>query len=140
MLLQVVGAIAGWIGLVALIIFLARGRSRFWDRQHLAADRQAHRQAEQRLQQALQTVPGAQLIVVQRVISSSRRGTRAVVLWTSTGTEYELWSARAAMEAGDRLAVVGVDPSTGQLDVKNVLARVSAFVAARIEQLKRKVS
>ncbi len=71
-------------------------------------------------------MPGAELVVVQRVVSASLRGTRAVVLWTATGTVQELWFPRAGLRAGDSLAIAGADPSTGQVDVKNVLTRTAA--------------
>ncbi len=114
------------IGLLALLTFAATGRSRLLNRRWQAAEQEGHRRAKQRLQEVLQTVPGAELVVVQRVVSASLRGTRAVVLWTATGTVQELWFPRAGLRAGDSLAIAGADPSTGQVDVKNVLTRTAA--------------
>jgi hypothetical protein len=114
------------IGLFALLTFVSTRRSRLLDRQWQAAEQEGHRRAKQRLQEVLQTVPGAELVVVQRVVSASLRGTRAVVLWTATGTVQELWFPRAGLRAGDSLAIAGADPSTGQVDVKNVLTRAAA--------------
>jgi len=113
------------IGLFALLTFAATGRSRLLNRRWQATAQEGHRRAQQRLQEVLQTVPGAELVVVQRVISASLRGTRAVVLWTATGTVQELWFPRAGLRAGDSLAIAGADPSTGQVDVKNVLTRAA---------------
>jgi hypothetical protein len=114
------------IGLFALLTFVSIGRSRLLNRRWQATEQEGHRRAQQRLQEVLQTVPGAELVVVQRVVSASLRGTRAVVLWTATGTVQELWFPRAGLRAGDSLAIAGADPSTGQVDVKNVLTRAAA--------------
>jgi hypothetical protein len=114
------------IGLFALLTFVSIGRSRLVNRRWQAAGREGHRRAKQRLQEVLQTVPGAELVVVQRVVSTSLRGTRAVVLWTATETVQELWFPRAGLRAGDCLAIVGADPSRGQVDLKNVLTRAAA--------------
>lgn len=114
------------IGLFALLTFVSIGRSRLLNRRWQAADQEGHRRAKQRLREVLHTVPGAELVVVQRVVSASLRGTQAVVLWTATGTVQELWFPRAGLRAGDSLAIAGADPSTGQVDVKNVLTRAAA--------------
>lgn len=114
------------IGLFALLTFVAIGRSRLLNRRWQAAEQEGHRRAKQHLQEVLQTVPGAELVVVQRVVSASLRGTRAVVLWTATGTVQELWFPRAGLRAGDSLAIAGADPLTGQVDVKNMLTRAAA--------------
>lgn len=114
------------IGLFALLTLVSTGRSRLLNRRWQAAEQEGHRRAKQRLREVLQTVPGAELVVVQRVVSTSLRGTRAVVLWTATGTVRELWFPRAGLRAGDSLAIAGADPSTGQVDVKNVLTRAAA--------------
>lgn len=114
------------IGLFALLTLVSTGRSRLLNRRWQAAEQEGHRRAKQRLREVLQTVPGAELVVVQRVVSTSLRGTRAVVLWTATGTVRELWFPRAGLRAGDSLAIAGADPSTGQVDVKSVLTRAAA--------------
>jgi hypothetical protein len=114
------------IGLFALLTFVSIGRSRLLNRRWQTAEQQGHRRAKQRLQEVLQTVPGAELVVVQRVVSASLRGTRAIVLWTATGTVQELWFPRAGLRTGDSLAIADADPSTGQVDVKSVLTRAAA--------------
>jgi hypothetical protein len=114
------------VGLFALLTFVSIGRSRLLNRRWQAAEQEGHRRAKQRLREVLDTVPGAELVVVQRVVSASLRGTRAVVLWTATGTVQELWFPRAGLRAGDSLAIAGADPSTGQVDVKSVLTRAAA--------------
>jgi hypothetical protein len=119
-------SVVALIGLFALLTFVFIGRSRWLNRRWQAAEQEGHRRAQQRLQEVLQTVPGAESVVVQRVVSASLRGTRAVVLWTATGTVQELWFPRAGLRAGDSLAIAGADPSTGQVDVKNVLTRAAA--------------
>lgn len=114
------------IGLFALITFVSIGRSRLVNRRWQAAGREGHRRAKQHLQEVLRTVPGAELVVVQRVISTSLRGTRAVVLWTATETVQELWFPRAGLRTGDSLAIAGANPSSGQVDLKSVLTRAAA--------------
>ncbi|MGH3854453.1 MAG: hypothetical protein ACRDR6_13360 [Pseudonocardiaceae bacterium] len=114
------------VGLFVLLTVVSRGRSRLLNRRWQAAEQEGHRHAKQRLREVLETVPGAELVVVQRVVSASLRGTRAVVLWTATATVQEVWFPRAGLRNGDRLAIAGADPSTGQVDVKNVLTRAAA--------------
>ncbi|MGH3869637.1 MAG: hypothetical protein ACRDQ4_26750 [Pseudonocardiaceae bacterium] len=69
-------ALLALIGLVALLTFVPIGRSRLLGRRQTAG-REEHRRAKQRLQEVLRTVPGAELVVVQRIVSTSLRGTRA---------------------------------------------------------------
>jgi hypothetical protein len=118
-------ALLALIGLVALLTFVSIGRSRLLGRRQTAG-REEHRRAKQRLQEVLRTVPGAELVVVQQIVSTSLRGTRAVVLWTVTETVQELWFPRADLRTGDCLAIVGADPSSGQVGVRNVLTRAAA--------------
>lgn len=126
MLLGGVLSVLTLAGLVGLLTVVSLGRSRLLDRRWQAAEQEEHRHAKQRLREVLETVPGAELVVVQRVVSASLRGTRAVVLWTATATEREVWFPRAGLRNGDCLAIAGADPSTGQIDVKNVLTRAAA--------------
>lgn len=130
MLLGSALSVLALIGLFALLTFVSLGRSRLLNRRWQATEQEGHRRAKQRLQEVLQTVPGAELVVVQQVVSASLRGTRAVVLWTATGTVQELWFPRAGLRAGDSLAIAGADPSTGQVNVKNVLTRAAADAVA----------
>jgi hypothetical protein len=134
LLLQSVWSVVFLIAFVSLAAFGFRSRARWMDRQWQAAEQEAHRRVKHRLQEVLQTVPGAQLVAVQRVVSSSWRGVRAQVCWTATGTVYELWFPRAYMLAGDSLAIVGADPSTGRVELRNVLARATADPVVDIEQ------
>lgn len=126
MLLGSAVSVVTLIVLFALLTFVSIGRSRLLNRRWQATEQEGHRRAQQRLREVLQTVPGVKLVVVQRVVSASLRGTRAVVLWTATGTVQELWFPRAGLRAGDSLAIAGADHSTGQVDVKNVLTRAAA--------------
>ncbi len=126
MLLDTVLTILIWFGLFVLIAFISIKHGQLLQRRRRRALQEGHRRAKLHLQEVVQTVPGAQLVVVQRVISSSLKGTRAVVLWISTGTEYELWFAHTYMEPGDSLAIAGADPSTGRVETRNVLTRSMA--------------
>jgi hypothetical protein len=126
LLLDSAGAISLCVGFFALLTFVSIKNRQLLNRRSRAARQEGHRRATLHLQEVLQTVPGAQLVVVQRVISASLRGTRAVVLWTSTGTEYELWFAHTFMEPGDSLAIASTDPSTGRVEARNVLTRSMA--------------
>ncbi|PZS24843.1 MAG: hypothetical protein DLM61_21465 [Pseudonocardiales bacterium] len=126
MLLDVALTILVFVGLFVFAAFLSIKHKQLLQRRRRCVAQEGHRRAKLHLHEVLQTVPGAQLVVVQRVISSSLRGTRAVVLWTSTGIVYELWFAHAYMEPGDSLAIVGADPSTGRVEARSVLTRSMA--------------
>jgi hypothetical protein len=49
-----------------------------------------------------------------------------MVGWDTSGIEQELWFARAWPENGDLLAIAGADLSTGQVELRNILARAAA--------------
>jgi hypothetical protein len=111
---------------VALFVVVGVHCARWRRRRARTREQVAHLNATMHLQDVSQTVTSAQLLVVRRVISSSLRCTRAVVLWTATGTVNERWFARACTQAGDSFAIAGADPSTARVDVRNVLTRAMA--------------
>lgn len=126
MFLDVALSVVAWAAFLGLIIFVTLTKGRWFARRRLASEREGHRLAIQQLQHALQTVAGARLAVVQRVVSRSRQGVRAVLRWETTGIEQELWFAKAWLENGDFLVIAGADLSTGRVELRNILARAAA--------------
>jgi hypothetical protein len=109
--LSVVSVIAFVVLFVAPFVVGGIHCARWRRRSARTREQVAHLHAKMHLQDVQQTVTGAQLLGVRRVISSSLRATRAVVLWTATETVHKPWFTRACAQAGDSFAIAGADPS-----------------------------